>query len=497
MIRHLTQLIAGSFLALLLVGPAVTWAQSEQVTMEDLQQMLQDQKDMLEQQQKLIQQQGEQLAATQKAMAALQSQIDQMKLAAGQATDVDASDQVAAHKSGPEDLKEEELRRQDSPEQESAAGYFPGSVPIPGTSMSAKVGGYVRLGLVDSFDPIGSDDRFIVGSIPVGEPVPGRDFEGFTISAKRSRVNLDMRMNSDVGTFRAFIEGDFAADIENNDTYRLRHAFGQYKNWIMGQTWSTFMDTEASPEELDFEGLNAYINDRQPILRYTTQISKRRVFAVALENPASEITGGDGKGKFADLATRISKTREWGHVQAALLLRNISGAPTDDPENASSTFGWGFSLSGSNRFKRWSQQDNFRYQFNIGKGIGRYINDLNSVGGQDAVFDPAGDLKVLPAMGAFLAYQHYWKRDPTSFFARTGILKELRSTLVFGYTQVDNYDFQADDAYRRTKRVTLNLVWSPITAIDLGFELLWGERMNKDGERGNASQFQLVGTFYF
>ncbi|MGB5174277.1 MAG: hypothetical protein WBQ30_06000, partial [Thermoanaerobaculia bacterium] len=69
MIRHLTQLIAGSFLALLLVGPAVTWAQSEQVTMEDLQQMLQDQKDMLEQQQKLIQQQGEQLAATQKAMA--------------------------------------------------------------------------------------------------------------------------------------------------------------------------------------------------------------------------------------------------------------------------------------------------------------------------------------------------------------------------------------------------------------------------------------------
>ena len=497
MTRNLANLVVSLSILLLLGSPAVSWAQEEQVSMEDLQKMLQEQKEMLEQQQKLIQQQGEQLSETQKAMATLQNQIDQMKAAAGQATDVDASDQVAALESGPEDLQEEELRRQDSPEQESAGGYFPGSVPIPGTSMSAKVGGYVRLGLVDSFDPIGSDDRFIVGSIPVGEPVPGRDFEGFTISAKRSRVNLDMRMNSNVGTFRAFIEGDFAAEEGNNDTYRLRHAFGQYKNWIMGQTWSTFMDTEASPEELDFEGLNAYVNDRQPILRDTRQISKRRVFAVALENPASEITGGDGKGKFADMATRINKNREWGHVQVALLLRNISGAPTDDPENISSTFGWGFSLSGSNRFRRWSQQDNFRYQLNIGRGIGRYINDLNSVGGQDAVFDPEGDLKALPAMGAFLAFQHYWKRDPMSLFGFSGLLKELRSTVVFGYTQVDNYDFQADDAYRRTKRVTMNLLWSPISAIDLGVEFLWGERMNKDGERGNASQFQLVGTFYF
>lgn len=497
MIRNLANLVVSLFIVLLLGSPAVSWAQEKQISMEDLQQMLQEQKDMLEQQQELIQQQGEQLAATQKAMTALQTQIDQMKSAAGQATDVDASDQVAALESGPGDLKEEEMRRQDSPGEEGAAGFFPGSVPIPGTSMSAKIGGYVRLGLVDSFDPIGSDDRFIVGSIPVGEPVPGEDAEGFTISAKRSRVNLDMRMHSDVGTFRAFIEGDFAAEQGNNDTYRLRHAFGQYKNWLMGQTWSTFMDNDASPEELDFEGLNAYINNRQPILRYTTQISKRRVFAVGLENPASQITGGEGKGKFADIATRVKKNREWGHVQAALLLRNIAGAPTDDPGNVSSTFGWGFSLSGSNRFRRWSQQDNFRYQFNIGRGIGRYINDLNSVGGQDAVFDPEGDLKALPALGAFVAYQHYWKSDPTALFGGTGILKELRSTAVFGYTHVDNYDFQADDAYRRTKRVTMNLLWSPISAIDLGVEFLWGERMNKDGERGNATQFQLVGTFYF
>ena len=495
MIRHLTQLIAFSFLLLLLVGPTVTRAQEAQVSMEDLQQMLEDQKKILEQQQKLIEQQGEQLTKTQDAMQALQAQLDQIKANAGQAKDM--SEQSVALRERLSTVEKELQNRDNALEKQDAAGEFPGSFPIPGTNMAAKIGGYVRLGMVDSLDPIGSDDRFVVGSIPVGEPEPGTDKQGFTISAKRSRVNLDMRMDSSVGTFRAFIEGDFANESGNNNTYRLRHAFGQYQDWILGQTWSTFMDNWPEVMNLMLLVLNAATLSRQPIIRWTKSLANERTFAVALENPVADISGGDGKGKFGDVVTRVTKPREWGHLQTALLLRNIAGAPTDDPGNVSSAFGWGMSLSGHNRFKKWSQKDNFKYQFNVGRGIGRYINDLGSVGGQDAVFDPEGDLKVLPALGAYLAYQHFWKRDPTAFFGSTGFLKDLRSTLVLGYTQVDNYDFQPDDAYRRTKRITLNLLWSPMTVIDLGIEVLWGERMNKDGERGNATQLQMVGTFFF
>ena len=493
--RNLPRLILSLFILLLLAGPVVSWAQSEPVSMEDLQKMLVEQQKLLEQQQQLIEQQGEQLTKTQDAMQALQTQLDQIKANAGQAKDM--SEDAIALRARISTVEKEMQSRDVALEKQDAAGDFPGSVPIPGTNMAAKIGGYVRLGIVDSLDPIGSDDRFVVGSIPVGEPQPGADKQGFTISAKRSRVNLDMRMDSSVGTFRAFIEGDFANESGNDNTYRLRHAFGQYQDWILGQTWSTFMDNRADPEELDFEGLNAATLSRQPIIRWTKNLANERTFAVALENPVADISGGDGKGKFGDVVTRVTKPREWGHLQAALLLRNIAGAPTDDPGNVSSAFGWGMSLSGHNRFKKWSQKDNFKYQFNFGRGIGRYINDLGSVGGQDAVFDPEEDLKVLPALGAYVAYQHFWKRDPTAFFGRTGFLKDLRSTLVLGYTQVDNYDFQPDDAYRRTKRITLNLIWSPMTVIDLGIEVLWGERMNKDGERGNATQLQMVGTFFF
>ena len=491
MSRNPINLIVCSFLLLLLAGADVSRAQEEQPSMQDLQQKL-------EQQQKLIEQQGQQLGETRQMLGDLQTQVDELLSHTGQAKDM--SEETVALRERLTSV-EQELRvregRQGSEDKQATASEFPGSFPIPGTNMSAKIGGNVRLGLVANLDPIGSDDRFITGSIPVGEPEPGTTTEGFTISAKRSRMNLDMRMDSSVGQFRAFIEGDFAAEVDNQDTYRLRHAFGQYKNWIMGQTWSTFMDTRALPEELDFEGLNAQLIDRQPVLRWVKDFESGRVLAVSLEDPSAEITGGEGKGKFADVAARISKQREWGHTQAALLLRNISGSPEDNPEESSSTFGWGLSFSGGSRFKRWSQLDNFKYQINLGRGIGRYINDLDSVGGQDAVFDPEGKLKALPALGAFIAYQHFWKRDPTSWLTTKGLLKDLRSTLVFGFTQVDNFDFQADDAYRRTKRISLNLIWSPINSIDIGVEYLFGERMNKNGDRGNANQFQLVGTFYF
>ena len=45
---------------------------------------------------------------------------------------------------------------------------------------------------------------------------------------------------------------------------------------------------------------------------------------------------------------------------------------------------------------------------------------------------------------------------------------------------------QAGDAYRRTDRLILNLVWSPIPSVDMGAELLWGQRENKDGSTGTA-----------
>ena len=155
-----------------------------------------------------------------------------------------------------------------------------------------------------------------------------------------------------------------------------------------------------------------------------------------------------------------------------------------------STSGWGVNASGLVKMK-FNNRDNFRFQLNYGEGIGRYINDLASVGNQDAVFDPQGELRALPVFGGYVSYQHWWKTDVY------GLLQNLRSTFVFGLVNVENLDFQEPDAYDRTLRSTFNVIWSPISSIDLGLEFLQGERRNKDRSRGTARQFQAVATFRF
>ena len=257
------------------------------------------------------------------------------------------------------------------------------------------------------------------------------------------------------------------------------------------------MDRRAAPEELDFEGLNAYINDRKPIFRWSTTREGKPAFAVAMEDPTPELTGGSGTGDFPDIVGRASLPRKWGHLQVGMVLRNLAGQPDGEGLETSSDLGWGVSLSGNSRFPFWGKNDNLKFQLNAGYGIASYINDMDSVGGLDGVFDPDGRLQALPVFAGYVAYQHYWKRDPFTMFGAKDLLKNLRSTFVYGYTQVDNFDFMAADSYAKTQRATMNLIWSPISALDLGFELLWGERTNLDDEKGAARQFQIVASFYF
>jgi hypothetical protein len=73
----------------------------------------------------------------------------------------------------------------------------------------------------------------------------------------------------------------------------------------------------------------------------------------------------------------------------------------------------------------------------------------------------------------------------------------LRSTALWSWVAVHNYDFQPDDTYKRTNRFALNLVFSPSTRVDAGLEYIFGKRENKDGQSATANQFQLVMLFRF
>ena len=481
-----------------LIGPgAVSAQETEPLTLAELPTLVLEQQQQLEKQQKLLEEQDQLIKAQSDALKALKTQLDQLSVSAtGQAPEL--SEEELALKERLTRVEEELAKPPDTPEDVLTAGDFPGSVRIPGTGMASKFGGFVRLGVVDSLDPIGSTDRFVAGSIPVTEDDLGGDFnEGFVISAKRSRLNWDMRLDSSLGQFRAFVEGDFAGQADGSDVLRLRHAYGQYNRLILGQTWSTLMDLSAIPEDVAFEGLNAQLNVRQHTLRWTTGLGDNTPFALGLEDPGPSITGGTGISRFPDVVARITKQRDWGHLQLGTIMRNIRGVPVDESgteltSEDRSVFGWGLTFSGNVAITKWDKRDNFKFQINGGNGLGRYINDLGTVGGFDAAFDPeTGDLETLPVIAGYGAYQHWWKRNPL------GLFKAVRSTFVYGYVFVQDLDFLSENFYRSTQRASANWLWSPIAEIDLGVELLWGRRENQDRQRASARQFQFVATFRF
>jgi hypothetical protein len=482
---HLVVLIT-----VMLWSPLTLAAQEpQQLSLAELQQMVLTQQEMLEDQRQLIDRQTKDLETQARALQKLKTEVDRLAMTAGTEVPGLSPEELALQ----ERLAKVEKQLEsppDAPENVLTAGDFPGSIRIPGTNMAGRVGGFVRLGMVYNLAPIGSDDRFVVATIPTeGNPVA--DFtEGFTISAKRSRVNLDMRMDSSVGQFRAFVEGDFAGQ-GGTDNYRLRHAYGQYNRFILGQTWSTLMDQLAEPEELDFEGLNAQINLRHPLTRWTKGLGNNRPFALGLEDPSPDITGGEGVSNFPDVVTRISKQRDWGHLQAGLILRQIVGEPEGEVDTEDRTFGWALTTSGNLDVKRWDERDSFKFQLNFGDGLGRYVTDLRSAGGKDAVFDPENRLKAYPVFAGYVAFQHWWRRNPLNLF------RNIRSTWVLGYVGLDNFDFEPDEAYSKTLRSSMNVIWSPISQIDIGVEFLWGRKWVKDGSFGTATQVQSVATFRF
>ena len=465
---------------------------------EALKRLIEEQKALIEAQQKKLDEQEKALATEHDDLDARTKEIAELRLMIEAMTRRLDELQQELPSSEAQKAIEERLKRVEEtaskvpelPPDVITAGDFPGSIRIPGTDAAVKFGGRVRVAVVTTIDPLGSRDRFLTNSIPV-DPAPSPDSGKQTnINANTSRFNFELRTPTGAGQMRAFIEGDF---FGTGNTFRLRHAFGQFHGFLFGQTWSTFSDPAANHDDLDFEGVSSENVVRQPQIRHTWTLPRNQTVAAAIETPRVDVTNGVGSDVYPDLIGRYiwkfggSKQQEEGHLQIAGVARQIRATSSAFPDDFVTEYGWGIGISGVVPFYYFNLTDRFIFQLNGGAGIGRYINDLNSLGGQDGVFDPVtGDFEVLSAFGWFLDYEHMWKR-----WHRTRDMN-LRSSVIWSVVTVDNASFQTDDSYHRTQRLVGNLIWSPIKRMDVGVEYLWGARRNKDGERGEARQVQFV-----
>jgi hypothetical protein len=390
-----------------------------------------------------------------------------------------------------EELEAEGKRRDTILDQVVTQGMFPGALTIPGTDISVKFGGFVKLNIIHDFDDIDTDNLFATAEIQVDSDRGGETL----FDARETRLNLTARSPTPFGDLKVFVEGDFQG---SGNALRLRHAYGDVGNFLAGQTNSTFMDGSAQPTTLDNEGPNALVFARHPLVRWTQPIAPGLTWAISVEQPETTITypftieepgdvqvmaNGEAQELYPDLATNVRYSASFGHVQLAGLLRDLrfegeSGSPDD------SVTGWGINFTGLiSTFKR----DALMFQIAYGEGIGIYIQDLSFAGqgtGNDAAPSASGELEAIPAFGAFVAYEHWWATH-------------LHSVATYGFVDVDNTSGQAGNAYKRTHYASLNLVWSPFRLMAVGVEFLYGRRENEDGAEDEARRLQFAVKYFF
>ncbi len=356
---------------------------------------------------------------------------------------------------------------------------YPGFFRLPGTQTFLKIGGYFKTDFIYDGKPAGDPERFIPASFPVGLP----SVNNTTISVRPTRMNLDFRVPvKALGDVRFFVEADLFGS--NSTTPRLRHAYTQAKNFLIGQTFSNFQDPDAGPDQLDFQGPNSQISLRNPQLRYTIPFGAKSSLSVSVEKASSDVAfatpafnalpnspGPDGTVKFR-------RESSGGHIQVAGLFRSIGAYLPNGKSDA--VFGWGVMIAGA---QKTFGKDTFTYQAAYGEGMERYLNDTSGLGIDAAPISIAQpQLRPLPVFAPYAAYQHYWA-------------KKLRSSAIYGFDQVTNTAYEPGSTYHKSDYMAGNLIWNVFGSLNVGTEFLYGWVKTKDDTSVNAPRIMFSAKY--
>jgi hypothetical protein len=298
-------------------------------------------------------------------------------------------------------------------------------------------------------------------------------------------------------------------------TIRLRHAYGEWGQLLAGQTMSVFMDLDVFPNVIDYWGPSGMVFLRNPQIRWTPFQTATSQLAFALERPSNDVDPGNIRlveefqnatvnpdQTVPDLTGHYRMDGDWGHFQIAGILRKVGFEYQPDssvPLRKGSETGWGVNLSGHlNVFARDNVKDKLILSVVYGEGIASYMNDggmdlapnaayqpvVNPLAPTAPITSPTLSAEVVPLTGVVAYFDHYWN-------------SQLSSSIGYSFTHVDNTNFQAVNAFHKAEYASVNLLWSPVSKVMLGGELLYGKRTDNDGTTGDDVRFQFSVKYDF
>jgi hypothetical protein len=328
----------------------------------------------------------------------------------------------------------------------------------------------------------GDDNRFITARIPVDGDVKKGGGSRFNINSKGSQFRIDARAPKVDGSPRFYFQNDFYASGSSDLNLRIQHIYGQFYNIIVGKTYGVFEDPDVWPDTVDYEGPNSMLFVRRELVRFQLPVSKEWHLNFGIEKPGAQIDNSidadmETVKKFPELGINARWERSGvGHVQLSSIVRDIR--MRSDVVGDDNVLGWGFNVGAGIDI---TKNDSVQALFVYGEGIGALGND-SGFDNTDAAFDDDGNLQALPYFSAMAGLTHRWS-------------DVWRSTVSYGYVNVDNEKSQDGKAYHETHYASGNLIWQMYKRLSVGLEGLYGLRRTNNDSEGDVFRVQ-IGLLY-
>jgi len=277
-----------------------------------------------------------------------------------------------------------------------------------------------------------STEEFKPITIPIDSTLNQR-LGGVYIGARQSRIGFESSTVTRLCNLETYIEGDFAGE-QSGLAFRMRHAYGKIAFWTIGHTWTTFMDLDALPYTVDFEGPNSSLLKRQDLIRYERKLGTEWSVGLSFENPSADFNNPFDSLQIirqsdVDIPIRVRYIKNWGHVHLAGITRVLSYVTAFSDQNTLK--GYGISASGRINLQRGN---GIYFQYFYGNGISGYVNGLSGQKLDALPNTSTGKLELIATYGGYFSYQYR-------------ISEQWKTNIVLGNNGILNLVFQPENAF--------------------------------------------------
>ena len=275
-----------------------------------------------------------------------------------------------------------------------------------------------------------------------------------------TRLGLDFKTQAAEQEVKGKIEVDFLGGA-NFDNLRIRHAYLNYGNWLIGQTWSNFAVPDYMPETIDALAFVGGAVKRTPQVRHTTKFSPQTNLVVAAEDPKD----GTVNQRLPALTARLN------HQFADNFNISARAMGHEKRINNDEEMAWGVGVGAKYDVVPGTTLKADYYHV---KGDSSFVSFTNS-----GVAVTNLNNGAITANSRIAAQSEF---DSITVGLTQQFNEKLRGTLGYGYMTFDEDQNYIDALADKTKankelwQAWANIFYSPTKPLSFGLEYVYGER---------------------